>query len=68
MEKAKIVHTPREDSEIVEDIIEKVRERIGIKLFRKELWNLLLEDSDSLAELVIANLNKKTETKIKLVK
>ncbi len=64
MEKAKI----QDDNKIVEDVIERVRERIGIKLFRKELWNLLLQDSNALTELIIANLNKKTETKIKLVK
>lgn len=64
MEKVKI----QDDNKIVEDVLERVRERIGIKLFRKELWNLLLQDSDALTELVIANLNKKTETKIKLVK
>lgn len=66
MGKTKEIYVPREDAEIVEDVIGIVKEKIGITLFRKELWNILLQDPKALASLAIANLRKQTENVDKL--
>lgn len=66
MGKAKEIYVPREDAEIVEDVINIVKEKIGITLFRKELWKILLQDPKALANLAIANLRIQTENVDKL--
>ena len=63
----KEIYTPKEDAERVDEVILLIREKTKIKLFRKELWNLLLQDPTALADLAIVNINKNTaDAKIKL--
>lgn len=60
-DRAKEVYTPKEDTEIVDEVVNIVKEKIGLTLFRKELWHILLQDPNALADLTIKNIKRQTE-------
>ena len=59
----------KNDSERVDKVIDIVAQKTKMRLFRKELWNIVLQDPEALADIVIDNLNKRmvdAKNKIKL--